>query len=68
MSLSLSPPTPRVHRQPEHEPPTGIHLTPLPMKQSRAGPFRFTNEELDTQKLAQWTPEMVATTDAQCRC
>jgi len=39
-----------------------IHFTTLPknLKKRDVGPFQFTDEELDTAMLANWTPEMVA--------
>lgn len=37
-----------------------VHLTPLPRKRRDTGPFQFTDEELDTSTLPDWTPEMVA--------
>lgn len=58
-ALSLSPITPQ-------EPPSmdfhlqDVHLTSLPRKKRDTGPFQFTDEELDTSNLPDWTPEMVA--------
>ncbi|KAK4188379.1 hypothetical protein QBC35DRAFT_207030 [Podospora australis] len=60
-ALSLSPLTPK---RPElmdyrlHD----VHLTPLPTKRRDrgVGPFEFTDEELDTSTLPNWSPEMVA--------
>jgi len=37
-----------------------VHRTPLPRKRRDTGPFQFTDEELDTSNLHDWTPEMVA--------
>jgi hypothetical protein len=37
-----------------------VHFTPLPRKRRDTGPFQFTDEELDTSALPDWTPEMVA--------
>jgi hypothetical protein len=58
-ALSLSPVTPKkpalVDLQLQD-----VHLTPLPRKKRNSGPFQFTDEELDTSTLADWTPEMVA--------
>ncbi|KAK3984147.1 hypothetical protein QBC44DRAFT_23152 [Cladorrhinum sp. PSN332] len=37
-----------------------VHRTTLPNKRRGSGPFAFTDEELDTSNLPDWTPEMVA--------
>lgn len=37
-----------------------VHLTPLPGKKRGLGPFAFTDQDLDTADLPDWTPEMVA--------
>ncbi|KAK3300921.1 uncharacterized protein B0H64DRAFT_315695 [Chaetomium fimeti] len=58
-ALSLSPVTPKnPHLMDLH--PQHVHLTPLPRKRRDTGPFQFTDEELDTSALPDWTPEMVA--------
>ncbi|KAH8890939.1 hypothetical protein GQ53DRAFT_747184, partial [Thozetella sp. PMI_491] len=59
-ALSLSPITPKVEKQAAYQFAPAIHLTPLPRKKTPAGPFRFTDEELDSKTLADWTPEKVA--------
>lgn len=59
-ALSLSPLTPKVYTEDPYYNSGRIHLTPLPMKKPRAGPFRFTDEKLDKATLAEWTPEKVA--------
>ncbi|KAL2129584.1 hypothetical protein VTI74DRAFT_7555 [Chaetomium olivicolor] len=58
-ALSLSPITPiDAHMMDFHL--QDVHLTTLPKKKRNTGPFEFTDEELDTSNLADWTPEMVA--------
>ncbi|KAK0618120.1 hypothetical protein B0T17DRAFT_609280 [Bombardia bombarda] len=60
-ALSLSPITPKDPRQHDHYLQNTVHLTTLPTKKRHTvGPFEFTDEELDTSTLADWTPEMVA--------
>ncbi|KAL8370817.1 hypothetical protein RB595_000927 [Gaeumannomyces hyphopodioides] len=59
-ALSLSPITPKVPPQgTEYHLPVALELTPLPNKRRGSGP-RFTDAELDTCDLADWSPEMVA--------
>jgi len=58
-ALSLSPVTPKdPHMMDLHL--QDVHLTSLPRKRRDTGPFQFTDEELDTSNLPNWTPEMVA--------
>ncbi|KAK3383359.1 hypothetical protein B0T24DRAFT_45787 [Lasiosphaeria ovina] len=60
-ALSLSPLTPKEPRHLDSQLHHSVHLTPLPQRKKRdTGPFRYTDEELDTTTLASWTPEMVA--------
>ncbi|KAK3394681.1 hypothetical protein B0H63DRAFT_555863 [Podospora didyma] len=59
-ALSLSPLTPKKPQQADHQLHHSVHLTTLPKKRRDTGPFRYTDEELDTSTLANWTPEMVA--------
>ena len=59
-ALSLSPLTPKAPKPTAYDFANTIHLTPLPTKRHQTGPFRFTEEELDTKDLAQWSPEKVA--------
>ncbi|GAB1310904.1 Hyphal anastamosis 9 [Madurella fahalii] len=58
-ALSLSPITPKKTPLADFQL-QDVHLTPLPRKKRDTGPFQFTDEELDTATLADWTPEMVA--------
>ncbi|KAK4145517.1 uncharacterized protein C8A04DRAFT_35782 [Dichotomopilus funicola] len=58
-ALSLSPITPKDPRTLDSQL-QNFHLTPLPKKRRDTGPFQFTDEELDTSALSDWTPEMVA--------
>ncbi|KAL2270148.1 hypothetical protein VTJ83DRAFT_2332 [Remersonia thermophila] len=58
-ALSLSPITP----QEPHMIDLSLHnvyRTSLPKKRRDTGPFAFTDQELDTSTLPDWTPEMVA--------
>ncbi|KAK5658811.1 hypothetical protein OQA88_1623 [Cercophora sp. LCS_1] len=57
-ALSLSPLTPKEPYQMDAEL-QYVHRTTLPRKRD-SGPFRFTDAELDTETLAEWSPEMVA--------
>jgi hypothetical protein len=58
-ALTLSPITPKdPHMMDFHL--DNVHLTTLPKKRRDTGPFQFTDEELDTSTLPEWTPEMVA--------
>ncbi|KAK1755341.1 hypothetical protein QBC47DRAFT_402681 [Echria macrotheca] len=57
-ALSLSPLTPKEPHHLDHHL-QFVHRTVLPGKRG-SGPFRFTDAELDTETLADWTPEMVA--------
>ncbi|KAL2199987.1 hypothetical protein P885DRAFT_66867 [Corynascus similis CBS 632.67] len=58
-ALSLSPITPKdPHTMDLHL--QDLHLTSLPRRKRDKGPFQFTDEELDTSTLPDWTPEMVA--------
>lgn len=58
-ALSLSPITPKdPHMVDFHL--QDVHLTTLPKRRRDTGPFQFTDEELDTSTLSDWTPEMVA--------
>ncbi|KAK0656675.1 hypothetical protein B0T16DRAFT_42789 [Cercophora newfieldiana] len=57
-ALSLSPITPKDPRQMDTQL-QGFHRTPLPGRRA-SGPFQFSDAELVTQNLADWTPEMVA--------
>ncbi|KAL2138073.1 hypothetical protein VTI28DRAFT_7554 [Corynascus sepedonium] len=58
-ALSLSPITPKdPHTMDLHL--QDLHLTSLPRRKRDTGPFQFTDEELDTSTLPDWTPEMVA--------
>jgi hypothetical protein len=58
-ALTLSPITPKdPHMMDYHL--DNVHLTTLPKKRRDTGPFQFTDEELDTSTLPEWTPEMVA--------
>jgi hypothetical protein len=58
-ALSLSPVMPKdPHMMDLHL--QNVHLTPLPRKRRDTGPFQFTDEELETSTLEDWTPEMVA--------
>jgi hypothetical protein len=61
-ALSLSPVTPKTARLPqtEYQLPIKLDLTVLPKSRRQSGPFRFTDAELTTDTLAEWTPEMVA--------
>ena len=59
-ALSLSPLTPKAPKPSVYEFANSFHLTPLPTKRQQTGPFRFTEEELDTKDLAHWSPEKVA--------
>ncbi|KAK0731501.1 hypothetical protein B0H67DRAFT_549256 [Lasiosphaeris hirsuta] len=59
-ALSLSPLTPK---QPQLQLDCQLEdylPTPIPLRRRDTGPFRFTDEELDTATLANWAPEMVA--------
>ena len=58
-ALSLSPVTPKDPRMMDFQL-HNFHLTSLPKKKRDTGPFQFTDEELDTTALHDWTPEMVA--------
>jgi hypothetical protein len=58
-ALSLSPVMPKdSHMMDLHL--QHVHLTPLPRRRRDTGPFQFTDEELETSTLPDWTPEMVA--------
>ncbi|KAK4105459.1 hypothetical protein N658DRAFT_482947 [Parathielavia hyrcaniae] len=58
-ALSLSPVTPKEpHMLDFHL--DDVPRTILPKKRRDTGPFQFTDEELDTATLPEWTPEMVA--------
>ncbi|KAL1896610.1 hypothetical protein Sste5346_004645 [Sporothrix stenoceras] len=73
-ALSLSPLTPKAPssaamafhlQQSHHNVPLPHGITPMPptrqqQTQARSGPFRFSHEELETDSLASWSPEMVA--------
>ena len=62
-ALSLSPITPKGPKPfgTEFQLPIALDLTPLPSARFRkSGPFRFTDHELDTCDLPEWSPEMVA--------
>ncbi|KAK3941542.1 hypothetical protein QBC46DRAFT_340461 [Diplogelasinospora grovesii] len=61
-ALSLSPITPKEPRHMDYhlQATRSIHLTPLPTRRRESGPFQYTDEELDTATLANWSPEMVA--------
>ncbi|EAQ92756.1 hypothetical protein CHGG_00991 [Chaetomium globosum CBS 148.51] len=58
-ALSLSPVTPKNPHLMDLQL-QNFHPTPLPRKRRDTGPFQFTDEELDTSALPDWTPEMVA--------
>ncbi|KAK4172483.1 hypothetical protein QBC36DRAFT_73995 [Triangularia setosa] len=59
-ALSLSPVTPKKPHLMEYQL-HDVHLTALPKRRrNTAGPFEFTDEELDTSALHMWSPEMVA--------
>ncbi|KAK0673241.1 hypothetical protein QBC41DRAFT_266406 [Cercophora samala] len=59
-ALSLSPVTPKKPHLMDYQL-QDVHLTALPKKRrNTAGPFEFTDEELDTSALHMWSPEMVA--------
>ncbi|KAK4165702.1 hypothetical protein QBC43DRAFT_27227 [Cladorrhinum sp. PSN259] len=58
-ALTLSPLTPKRPQLMDfrlHD----VHRTTLPNKKRGSGPFAFTDEDLDTSSLPEWTPEMVA--------
>jgi len=57
-ALSLSPITPKDPRQMDAQL-AGFYRTPIPGRRT-SGPFQFSTAELETQNLADWTPEMVA--------
>ncbi|KAL2123224.1 hypothetical protein VTJ04DRAFT_3679 [Mycothermus thermophilus] len=58
-ALTLSPITPQEpHMIDLHT--HDLHRTTLPKKKRDSGPFQFTDQELDTSTLPEWTPEMVA--------
>jgi len=57
-ALSLSPITPKDPRQMDAQL-QGFHRTTLPGRRT-SGPFQFSNAELKTQTLADWSPEMIA--------
>ncbi|CAK7197491.1 hypothetical protein SEUCBS139899_000138 [Sporothrix eucalyptigena] len=73
-ALTLSPITPKApmnnasfhnHLNHHQNVPLPHGITPLPptrqqQEQAQSGPFRFAHEELDTNTLAAWSPEMVA--------
>ncbi|KAM7219156.1 hypothetical protein V8F06_005453 [Rhypophila decipiens] len=62
-ALSLSPITPKdplARQMLDQQLQRTVHLTPLPTKKLSKGPFQYADEELDTETLANWTPEMVA--------
>jgi hypothetical protein len=57
-ALSLSPVTPKDPRQMDAQL-QGFHRTPLPGRRT-SGPFQFSDAELETSNLPDWTPEMIA--------
>jgi hypothetical protein len=60
-ALSLSPLTPKDPNSKDPQIPIALELTQIPGKKKRDdGPFSYTTEELDTKRLAEWTPEKVA--------
>ena len=61
-ALTLSPIAPKTASklpQTEYQLPIKLELTVLPRRR-RSGPFRFSDAELTTHTLAEWSPEMVA--------
>lgn len=60
-ALSLSPLTPKNPNAGDSQVPIALELTQIPGRKKRDdGPFSYTTEELDTKRLAEWSPEMVA--------
>ncbi|KKY39929.1 putative sam and ph domain-containing protein [Diaporthe ampelina] len=60
-ALSLSPITPKVFsRDVNYQMPITLDLDLPTPRAPRDGPFQFTSRELETENLAQWSPEMVA--------
>ncbi|KAH6898375.1 SAM and PH domain-containing protein [Thelonectria olida] len=57
--LSLSPVTPKVTRALDSFLPQ-TQAPPMPPVPRRNSPFQYTHDELNTSKLVDWTPEMVA--------
>jgi hypothetical protein len=58
-ALSLSPITPKDPRQMDAQL-HAVYRTTLPSRRRESGPFRYTEEELETSTLPEWSPEMVA--------
>ncbi|KAL1835567.1 hypothetical protein VTJ49DRAFT_6453 [Mycothermus thermophilus] len=58
-ALSLSPITPQEPHMIDLNV-QNVHRTTLPRRRRDTGPFAFTDQELDTSTLPDWTPEMVA--------